>query len=75
VSRSSLVTLLYQSAREAACSADEHAALLDAVARRDVPAARRLMQEHLGHVESGLALPDEAPREVDLRAVLALERS
>lgn len=75
VSRSSLVTLLYQSAREASCSADEHEALLDAVARRDVAAARRLMQEHLGHVESGLALPDEAPAEVDLRAVLALERS
>ena len=70
VSRSSLVTLLFQSSRSASCSSDEHAAMVEAARGRDAAAAVRLMEEHLSHVERDLALPEELPAAIDLRAML-----
>jgi DNA-binding GntR family transcriptional regulator len=71
VQRSSLVTLLYQSPRSAACSSDEHAALIEAARRRDVAGAVRIMDQHLSHVERDLALPAAERAALDLRAVLS----
>jgi DNA-binding GntR family transcriptional regulator len=71
VSRSSLITLIHQDARAASCSSDEHAAILDALRRRDATGAVRLMDKHLSHVErelEGRAAPRAAS---DLRSVLA----
>ena len=54
VARSSLITMLYQSVREAACSSDEHVAFLQAAKEGDSKGAVALMLAHLEHVESAL---------------------
>ena len=63
VSRSSLISLMYQSADSAGHSFDEHVAIVDALERRDARAAVRLMRAHLASVERNLRL---APRVPDL---------
>jgi DNA-binding GntR family transcriptional regulator len=69
LSRCSLIALMYQSAHSAEHSADEHVQIVDAIERRDARAAARLMEAHLGHVESQLRLQ---PRGGDLAAALAM---
>lgn len=70
LSRSSLISLMYQSAHSAEHSYLEHVAIVDALERRDVRAAVRLMGEHLQHVEHNL---QTLPRVPDLSAVLRPE--
>jgi len=67
LSRSSLVSLMMQSAHSAEASHAEHVAIVDALARRDARAAARLMGSHLGSVERNLRLH---PRVGDLAEVL-----
>jgi DNA-binding GntR family transcriptional regulator len=67
LSRCSLIALMYQSAHSAGHSAEEHVEIVDALERHDARAATRLMEAHLGHVESNLQLN---PRVGDLAAVL-----
>ena len=69
LARCSLIALMYQSAHGAGHSAEEHVAIVDAIARRDARAAARLMDSHLGNVERNLQLH---PRVGDLAAALAL---
>jgi DNA-binding GntR family transcriptional regulator len=54
LSRCSLIALMVQSAHSAEHSAEEHVAIVDAIERRDARAAVKLMQAHLGNVESNL---------------------
>jgi len=54
LSRCSLIALMYQSAHSAEHSAEEHVAIVDAIQRRDARAAVKLMEAHLGNVESNL---------------------
>jgi len=61
VSRSSLISLMYQSAHSAEHSFDEHVAIVDALERRDARAAVRLMQAHLDSVERNLRLDPRVP--------------
>ena len=70
--RSSLISLMYQSAHSAEHSQQEHAEIVDALAARDPRAAVRLMTRHLGSVERNLRLD---PRMPDLQAVLRPEAS
>jgi len=70
LSRSSLISLMYQSSHSAEASFQEHVAIVDALARRDVRAAVRLTEEHLDHVERNLRLDPRAP---DLTQILATE--
>lgn len=67
LSRSALISLMYQSSHSAEHSQDEHVAIVDALAARDSRAAVRLVEEHLDHVEQNLRLD---PRVKDLSAVL-----
>jgi DNA-binding GntR family transcriptional regulator len=67
LSRSSLISLMYQSAHSAEHSQDEHVQIVEALARRDSRAAVRLMQRHLANVECNLRLD---PRTPDLLAAL-----
>ncbi|TSE30493.1 GntR family transcriptional regulator [Tepidimonas taiwanensis] len=60
LTRSALITLMYQSEPAARHSSEEHEAILDALAARDAEAAARLMADHLEHVISGLSF--ERPR-------------
>jgi DNA-binding GntR family transcriptional regulator len=66
LSRCSLIALMYQSAHSAEHSAAEHVAIVDAIERRDVRAATRLMELHLHNVEQNLSLH---PRVPGLRAI------
>lgn len=61
ISRCALITLMYQSSEAAADSSDEHAAIVKALAARDEALAVRLMEQHLQHVEAGLAFDRKAP--------------
>ena len=61
LSRSSLISLMYQSAHSAEHSQDEHVQIVDALEKRDARAAVRLMQQHLGNVERNLQLDPRVP--------------
>jgi DNA-binding GntR family transcriptional regulator len=61
VSRSSLAALMYQRDAAAAHSQEEHVELVKALAAKDEPRAVRLMQDHLLHVEQGLAFDRPVP--------------
>jgi DNA-binding GntR family transcriptional regulator len=61
LSRCSLIALMYQSTHAAEHSHDEHAAIVDALERRDARAVQRLMEDHLLHVERELKLDPRAP--------------
>ena len=67
LSRSSLVSLMYQSAHSAEASQAEHVAIVEALARRDARTAVKLMSAHLGNVERNLRLE---PRTQDLALAL-----
>ena len=67
VSRSSLISLMYQSSLSAEQSQAEHVAIVDALERRDARAATRLLMDHLQSVERNLRLN---PRVADLADVL-----
>jgi DNA-binding GntR family transcriptional regulator len=70
LSRSSLISLMYQSSHSAEASLAEHVAIVDALEKRDVRAAVRLTEDHLGHVERNLRLD---PRSPDLADILSPE--
>ena len=66
ISRCALITLMYQSARAAEHSSDEHAKIVKAMAAKDEGLAVRLMEEHLQHVEANLDFkPVPAPGAFD----------
>jgi DNA-binding GntR family transcriptional regulator len=67
VSRSSLISLMYQSAHSAEHSFAEHVAIVDALEQRDARAAVKLMESHLRNVEHNLQLD---PRMPDLETAL-----
>jgi DNA-binding GntR family transcriptional regulator len=61
VSRSSLITLMYQRDSFAAHSQEEHVELVKALAAKDEKRAVKLMDEHLLHVEQSLAFERTIP--------------
>jgi DNA-binding GntR family transcriptional regulator len=67
LTRSSLIALMYQSSHSAEHSQAEHVAIVDALEKRDMRAAVRLLESHLGNVERNLRLN---PRAADLASVL-----
>ncbi len=69
LSRSSLISLMYQSSHSAEASLAEHVAIVDALEKRDARAAVRLTEDHLDHVERNLRLD---PRSPDLAQILSL---
>jgi DNA-binding GntR family transcriptional regulator len=67
LSRSSLISLMYQSSHSAAQSREEHMHIVDALEKRDVRAAVRLMEHHISNVERNLQLD---PNSLDLAVAL-----
>ncbi len=61
ISRCALITLMYQSSNAAEHSAEEHAEILKAIIAKDEKLAIKLMDEHVRHVEAGLALARTVP--------------
>jgi DNA-binding GntR family transcriptional regulator len=68
--RSAVLTVLYQSTADAACSSEEHHAFLAAARAGDADKACRLMVEHLQHVEAALNFEADAAVDGDLVAAL-----
>jgi DNA-binding GntR family transcriptional regulator len=71
--RSSLITMLYQSSRDAVCSSDEHLAFIQAAKDGDTEKAVQLMMHHLHHVESALQfeIQPEGDKKDFVKALLA----
>ncbi len=67
LSRSALISLMYQSTHSAIESQQEHVAIVDALERRDVRAALRLTEVHLESVGRNLNQDQRSP---DLASVL-----
>ena len=61
VSRSSLISLMYQRAGAARHSQEEHVELVRAIAAKDEERAVQLMTEHLDHVQESLAFDRQVP--------------
>ncbi len=61
VSRCSLIVALYEPPGNATCEHDEHAQIVDAIARRDAPAAVALMDQHLRALEDRIELDRRLP--------------
>ncbi|MBB5701186.1 DNA-binding GntR family transcriptional regulator [Ochrobactrum daejeonense] len=71
VSRTSLITAIYRKADYFNCGPDEHAEIVDAIARKDLVSAAGLMAHHLDHVEGQLDLRDINDFSFDLSAAFA----
>ena len=71
VSRTSLITTMYQPRLTHDCGPDEHERVVDKIAKRDAAGAYADMEHHLAHVESQLDLNEAPEQPADLRAVLA----
>ena len=71
MSRCSLIVALYEPPGNAACEHDEHADVVDAIARGDADTAVRLMEEHLLVLERNIAL-DRPASERSLGQMLGL---
>ena len=67
LSRSSLISLMYQSSHSAAHSQEDHVQIVDALENRDARAAAKLMEHHIAAVEQNLRLD---PHTSDLSAAL-----
>lgn len=63
-----LIILLFDAPTALSCRADEHTAIVDAIARHDLDRAQQLMLAHLDHIEHCVSL-DGAALEADLEAV------
>jgi hypothetical protein len=61
-----LMIFLYDAPTTTSCRADEHSQIIDAIAKRDVARAERLMLEHLAHIESSMKL-DRTPSKLTWR--------
>jgi DNA-binding GntR family transcriptional regulator len=70
ISRCALITLMYQTARAAAHSNDEHVTIVDALEAKDMDRALHLMHQHLLHVEQHLTFDRKIPTN-DVAAALA----
>lgn len=73
VGRSTLITMLYQSERDAVCSSDEHSDFLAAARAGDANKAAELMLHHLSHVEAALNFDvSTSPAKKDLVSALLM---
>jgi DNA-binding GntR family transcriptional regulator len=71
VSRTSLILAVYAPTGGPICLCDEHAQLIEAIRRKDAPAATAAMAHHLGHIEATLRLAGDTEAAIDLKAVFA----
>lgn len=70
VTRTSLIVGMFGSNRYTTCPEDEHAKILDAIASGNPELAGDLVCHHLQHIQDGLDLTKEQPRDDDLIEIL-----
>lgn len=66
-----LIIFLYDAPTADACRADEHAAIIEAIAEGDAAKAGDIMVQHLDHIEASMDLTGSG-EDVDLEAVLGV---
>ena len=71
-SRCGLILALYSRPHSSECAVNEHRAVIAALAAGDAPRASALMEEHLEAVASRALIVARAPKNRDLKDVLAL---
>jgi DNA-binding GntR family transcriptional regulator len=71
VARTSLIIAVYAPARGPICLCDEHDVLIEAIKRGDPDEAARVMDHHLDHIATTLALVSDDAEPIDLKTVLA----
>jgi len=71
VTRSSLVIALFQRSGNLCCRSDDHAQLVEALAKPDLAAAVEIMRRHLTSIESGLDLTAKPPSRPNLQEILS----
>ncbi len=74
VSRTCLIITLYDRPLAHTCPDHEHQLLLSSIENRDAEGARRVMAQHLKHIEHSLALDSIARREVSLESIFSSDR-
>jgi DNA-binding GntR family transcriptional regulator len=74
VSRTSLITALYQSQEAHNCGPDEHEAIVAAIVARDAAKAIDVMKHHLAHIEEQLDLESERAPMRDIADILSSRR-
>lgn len=72
ISRTSLITAVYQTREVISCGPDEHGAIVDAIAAKDAASALAVMRHHLAHIEDQLDLEDRVAPSRELRNILTL---
>jgi DNA-binding GntR family transcriptional regulator len=70
VSRTSLIIAVYETRRGSCCQFDEHAKLVELIARRDVKGAVARMEQHLFEIEGSLDLAGQRSMQINLQEVL-----
>jgi DNA-binding GntR family transcriptional regulator len=71
VSRCSLILALYGRPHSSECAVSEHSEIIAALRKRDVAAATRLMDEHVGSVERRALIADSPRADSDLDEILS----
>ena len=71
ISRTSLITAVYQAREVISCGPDEHGAITDAIATKQAERALAVMRHHLDHIEGQIELEDRRAATPDLRNILA----
>jgi DNA-binding GntR family transcriptional regulator len=67
--QSSLIVSVYGGGLMPSCPVEEHRAIVDALEQGDAARARKLMKQHLTHLEGTLRLEVEVDEEPDLAAI------
>jgi DNA-binding GntR family transcriptional regulator len=71
ISRTSLITAVYQAREVISCGPDEHGEIAAAIAAKQAEKALAVMRHHLAHIEDQLELEDRAAPSRGLRNILA----
>lgn len=71
ISRTSLITAVYQTREVISCGPDEHGEIAEAIAAKQAARALAVMRHHLAHIEDQLELKERAAPARELRNILS----
>ena len=71
VARTSLIIGMFETTSASKCSAEEHQYLLDTIRDNNAEEARKVMLQHLHHIERDIDLTGIKPQDPDIRSILS----
>lgn len=71
VARTSLIIGMFETGSASKCSAEEHQYLLDTIRDKDAEQAKKVMLQHLHHIERDIDLTGIKPEDPDIRQILS----